>query len=54
MEVSPDEIADVVLRTFNALEQKRKPVVRGPGVKEWVPLSGIVARGQSSEKLNIV
>ena len=47
-EVSPDDIADVVLKAFDALEQKRKPVIRGPGSKEWVPLSGIVAQGGTS------
>ena len=42
MEVLPDEVADLVLRTYGALEKKRKPMVREAGVKEWVPLSGIV------------
>lgn len=44
MEVSPDEVADLVLNTFDGLEKKRKPLARESGVKEWVPLSGIVAQ----------
>lgn len=47
MEVKADDVADVVLKTFDSLEKKRKPIVRGPGVQEWVPLSGIVAQGQA-------
>ena len=39
------EIADIVLKEFDALPSKRKPQVRGAGVREWVPLSGIVAQG---------
>lgn len=45
MEVSGDDIANVVLEQFDKLPAKRKPQVRGPGVREWVPLSGIVAQG---------
>jgi tRNA-specific adenosine deaminase 1 len=45
MAISGDEIADVVLREFDRWPQKRKPRVRSDGVKEWVPLSGIVAQG---------
>ncbi|RDW80139.1 hypothetical protein BP6252_04777 [Coleophoma cylindrospora] len=45
MEVSGDDIATVVLEQFEKLPAKRKPQVRGPGVREWVPLSGIVAQG---------
>jgi tRNA-specific adenosine deaminase 1 len=41
---SPDDIADVVLKQFDELPAKRKPRDRGvAGVREWVPLSGIVA-----------
>jgi len=29
---------------FDSLEQKRKPLIRSDGAKEWVPLSGIVAQ----------
>lgn len=50
MEVLPDDIAQLVLRTFDGLEKKRKPFIRADGVKEWVPLSGIVA--QSSYRIN--
>lgn len=42
--ISGDDIADVVLREFEALPAKAKPLDRGGGVKEWVPLSGIVAQ----------
>jgi tRNA-specific adenosine deaminase 1 len=45
MEISGNEIADVVLRQFDAFPTKGKPLNRGAGVKEWVPLSGIVAQG---------
>lgn len=44
MEILPDDVADLVLSNFDALEKKRKPLVREGGVKEWVPLSGIVAQ----------
>lgn len=46
MEVSGDEIADVVLKKFDGWEKKSKPAVRTNGVREWVPLSGIVAQGR--------
>jgi hypothetical protein len=46
MEISGDEIADVVLKQFESWEKKRKPQVRTNGVREWVPLSGIVAQGR--------
>lgn len=39
-----DAIASVVLREFNRLPAKRKPQARENGTREWVPLSGIVAR----------
>jgi len=45
MDVSGDDIAEVVLKKFDALPAKAKPLVRGSGVREWVPLSGIVAQG---------
>lgn len=48
MEIQPDDIANLVLKTFDGLEQKRKPLHRGSGVKEWVPLSGIVAHGMNA------
>lgn len=39
-----DAIASTVLKQFAALLPKRKPHARSNGVREWVPLSGIVAR----------
>ncbi|TVY51114.1 tRNA-specific adenosine deaminase 1 [Lachnellula cervina] len=45
MEISGDDIADVVLKQFDSWEKKRKPIIRTNGVREWVPLSGIVAEG---------
>lgn len=39
-----DRIARVVLEEFDRLPAKRKPQVRDNGTREWVPLSGIVAR----------
>jgi tRNA-specific adenosine deaminase 1 len=47
MDVSSDEIAEVVLNEFDKWPTKRKPLLRGGGVKEWVPLSGIVAQGET-------
>ncbi|KAL8295697.1 hypothetical protein RB597_009212 [Gaeumannomyces tritici] len=40
-----DAIAAAVLGEFDKLPNKRKPPIRGNGIHEWVPLSGIVARG---------
>ncbi|KAJ9155675.1 Adenosine-deaminase domain-containing protein [Pleurostoma richardsiae] len=40
-----DAIACLVLEQFDKLPPKRKPTVRDNGTREWVPLSGIVARG---------
>jgi tRNA-specific adenosine deaminase 1 len=37
-----DAIADCVLKTFQALPDKRKPRPRNDGSREWVPLAGIV------------
>ncbi|KAH8811444.1 adenosine deaminase/editase [Xylogone sp. PMI_703] len=48
MDISGDAIAQVVLEQFDKLPAKRKPQVRGDGVREWVPLSGIVAQGTNS------
>lgn len=45
MDVSGDDIAEAVLKQFDDLPPKAKPLVRGGGVREWVPLSGIVAQG---------
>jgi len=46
MGVTGDEIAIAVLKSFDKLPQKAKPLDRGSKGKEWVPLSGIVASGQ--------
>ncbi|KAK0390926.1 hypothetical protein NLU13_0429 [Sarocladium strictum] len=42
MNASADAIAAVVLAQFAKLPSKRKPAVRDNGLREWVPLSGIV------------
>jgi len=34
MDVLPDEVAQLVLDTFDSLEQKRKPLIRSDGAKE--------------------
>lgn len=38
----PDDIADCVLKTFNAVPAKFKPRQLADGRREWVPLAGIV------------
>ncbi|KAI1423439.1 adenosine deaminase/editase [Xylaria sp. FL1777] len=38
-----DLVASLVQQKFDNLPTKRKPVVRDNGLREWVPLSGIVA-----------
>ncbi|KAK4200619.1 putative tRNA-specific adenosine deaminase [Triangularia verruculosa] len=45
MTVAADEVAIVVLSEFQKLPAKRKPAIRDNGLHEWVPLSGIVAKG---------
>ncbi|KAK0729974.1 adenosine-deaminase [Lasiosphaeris hirsuta] len=45
-----DVIASSVLEEFRKLPAKRKPSVRENGLHEWVPLSGIVAKGPRSLK----
>jgi hypothetical protein len=54
MDVSGDDIADVVLKQFDVLPAKAKPLVRGGGVREWVPLSGIVAQGNPEKAAGII
>lgn len=44
MTVEADAVASAVLGEFERLPGKRKPQPRGNGTREWVPLSGIVAR----------
>lgn len=44
-DVPGDEIADMVLSQYATLPKKAKPLIRGGGLKEWVPMSGIVAQG---------
>lgn len=41
----PDRIAALVHERFDELPAKRKPAVRTNGLREWVPLSAIVAQG---------
>ncbi|KAI1738111.1 adenosine deaminase/editase [Xylaria scruposa] len=43
MTTKSDLVASLVQQEFNKLPAKRKPVVRDNGLREWVPLSGIVA-----------
>ncbi|KAF2965968.1 hypothetical protein GQX73_g7607 [Xylaria multiplex] len=43
MTAKSDLIASLVQQEFDKLPPKRKPVVRDNGLREWVPLSGIVA-----------
>ncbi|KAI1323932.1 adenosine deaminase/editase [Xylariaceae sp. FL0255] len=49
MSKTPDLVAALVQQEYDKLPAKRKPVVRGNGVREWVPLSGIVAEGQDGK-----
>jgi tRNA-specific adenosine deaminase 1 len=49
MATEADEVAAAVLETFNKLPAKRKPAVRDNGLREWVPLSGIVVKGTNLE-----
>lgn len=46
-EISPDDVANCVLTTFDALPAKFKPRERSQGKQEWVPLSGIVLFSES-------
>jgi hypothetical protein len=50
MTVAADKIADAVLQVFEKLPSKRKPIVRDNGVREWIPLSGIVAEQNGAFK----
>lgn len=43
MGLNGDDVASAVLSEFTRLPKKRKPQIRPSGLKEWVPLSGIVA-----------
>ena len=45
MTTESDAVASIVLEEFRKLPTKRKPCVRDNGLHEWVPLSGIVAKG---------
>ncbi|KAI0099830.1 adenosine deaminase/editase [Nemania sp. FL0031] len=49
MTVKSDLIASLVQHEFDKLPAKRKPVVRDNGLREWVPLSGIVAEGKDGK-----
>ncbi|KFY66879.1 hypothetical protein V497_00662 [Pseudogymnoascus sp. VKM F-4516 (FW-969)] len=46
MELTGDSIAETVLKKFNTLPKKRKPIQRADNRREWVPLAGIVAQGE--------
>jgi hypothetical protein len=46
MTTEGDDIASLVLEEFRKLPAKRKPTVRDNGLREWVPLSGIVVKGE--------
>jgi tRNA-specific adenosine deaminase 1 len=47
-----DDIARCVLASYDRLPQKCKPLERGPGSREWVPLAGIVlASGDDSNNV---
>ena len=48
MEHTGDSIAETVQTQFESLPAKRKPHSRASGVREWVPLSGVVAEGTQS------
>ncbi|AEO65309.1 uncharacterized protein THITE_2112167 [Thermothielavioides terrestris NRRL 8126] len=45
VDVDADAIASAVLDEFRKLPAKRKPAVRDNGLREWVPMSGIVVKG---------
>ncbi|PMD27891.1 hypothetical protein NA56DRAFT_696909 [Hyaloscypha hepaticicola] len=49
MEISGDAIAEAVLKEFEKWPAKRKPLMRSDGVREWVPLSGIVAQDKHGQ-----
>ncbi|KAI0162035.1 adenosine deaminase/editase [Xylariaceae sp. FL1272] len=49
MTVTPDEIASLVQQEYDKLPAKRKPVIRDNGIREWVPLAGIVAEGKDGK-----
>ena len=53
MDFTGNDIADCVLRQFDGLPRKRKPQDRGNGIREWVPISGIVTKGGLACKKNI-
>ncbi|KAI1334705.1 adenosine-deaminase domain-containing protein [Xylariaceae sp. FL0016] len=53
MTVTPDLIASLVQKEYDKLPAKRKPINRGNGIQEWVPLSGIVAQGRD-DKLHCI
>ncbi|KAH6630448.1 adenosine deaminase/editase [Chaetomium sp. MPI-SDFR-AT-0129] len=50
MDLQANAIASVVLEEFKKLPAKRKPSVRDNGIREWVPLSGIVVEGPNGLK----
>jgi len=57
MDINADAIAQLVMVQFDTLPTKAKPLVRGldnkgVNVREWVPMSGIVAQSLYSQSLN--
>ena len=45
-----DAIVNAVIRAFDALPTKSKPILQNTGIQTWVPLSGIViSRDDSAE-----
>lgn len=53
MPPNPDAIADCVLAAFKALPLRCKPRVHPNGIREWVPLAGIVlGRGNTAVNLS--
>ncbi|KAI0975837.1 adenosine deaminase/editase [Xylaria arbuscula] len=49
MTINSDQIASLVQQEFDKLPAKRKPVIRDNGLREWVPLSGIVAEDKTGK-----
>jgi tRNA-specific adenosine deaminase 1 len=54
MAIKGDDIASLVLEEFRKLPAKRKPAVRDNGLREWVPLSGIVVKGEYTAGIMVI
>ena len=48
-----DGVANAVIAQFRQLPAKRKPLARESGPQEWVPLSGIVAEGNTFQAFGL-